>query len=128
MTSKIRPHHSPLPKSIKTSKSATYTGFKTYYVYRRVDQQPSMLCPHRWPMPTVISFADLKIEPTAWLAIERGEIETSPCCGLPSFVSISAVFLLAAELTQFPAALAARGGSVQFGLVLTKTVYDLFYW
>ena len=65
----------------------------------------SRLCfaPLRWLKPTVI-------EPTAWLDIGSGEIETSPWCGLPSFVSISTVFLLAAELTKFPAALAAEGG------------------
>ena len=75
----------------------------------------SLLCfgPHRRLKPTVI-------EPPVWLDTGSGEIETSPRCVLPSFVSISTVFLLAAELTQFPAALAAGGGGVQFGLVLIK--------
>ena len=85
-----------------------------------------MLCPLRWLKPTVISFADLKIEPTAWLDIGSGEIETSPWCGLPSFVSISTVFLLAADLTQFPAALAAGGGACNLGWCLSSTVHDLF--
>ena len=72
----------------------------------------SLLCfaPHRRLKPTVISFADLKIEPPVWLDIGSGEIETSPWCALLPFVSISTALLLAAALTQFPAALAAGGG------------------
>ena len=72
----------------------------------------SRLCfaPHRRLKPTVI-------EPPVWLDIGSGEIETSPWCELPSYVSISAVCLLAAKLTQFPAALAAGEGGVQFRLV-----------
>ena len=68
----------------------------------------SLLCfgPHRRLKPTVI-------EPPVWLDTRSGEIETSPWCELLPFVSISTAFLLAAALTQFPAAFAAGGGGAE---------------
>ena len=87
-----------------------------------------MLCPLRRLKPTVI-------EPPVWIDIGSGEIETSPWCELPSFVSISAVFcwpdctppsgcFRPMSLTEGPRS--PEGGACNLGWCVSSTIHDLF--